>query len=70
MQRICHEKRSSVRKKSNMWRLLTLHPAEARFGVVGMVGVDVGVGVRRGEGELDGMKERMVEGEGEEMGRG
>ena len=67
MQRICHEKRSSVRKKSNMWRLLTLHPAEARVGVVG---VDVGVGVRRGEGELDGMKERTVEGEGEEMGRG
>ena len=70
MQRICHEKRLSVRKKSNMWRLLTLHPAEARFGVVGVVGMDVGVGVRRGEGELDGMKERTVEGEGEEMGRG
>ena len=38
--------------------------------MVGVVGMDVGVGVRRGEGELDGMKERTVEGEGEEMGRG
>ena len=35
-----------------------------------MVGVDVGVGVRQGKGELDGMKERMVEGEGEEMRQG
>jgi hypothetical protein len=45
----------SDKKKANMWRLLTLHPAGARVGVMG---VDVGVGVRRGEGEVDGVRLR------------
>jgi hypothetical protein len=52
----------SKKKKGNMWRLLTLHPAGAR---VGMVGMDIGVVVRWGEVEVDGM--RMGEGEGEEI---